>query len=489
MKKLSLFALVCAALLTLVSCTLTDVTMIEFEKQPDLTYTIDETNPVDAKEFTVKITLSDNTSETISLTDKRLTVTGLVNGKLDTSSVGFKTISVSYSGLTISIQYQVISKMSGLWNENKSSTDPKLVDGVYLIENAAELAWLIGREYTTNVKVKIVNDLDLAAHEWVPIDDFFGEIDGNNKKISNLTIKESAFSHDKSLHLGFIGNSTKNVTIKNLTFDKMTIDSTVNLPGEFAKNYGIIGNAASGTISFDSVGLTNSNITGNARIGSMIGYATGSSAVTLTNCRADANVFISNNPVKTLDGDGEGDKIGGLIGQAADAVVINGATVNNCKIYGTRDIGGLVGYCGENITATGLTITNNTIASVIIGGMAVEKGARNVGGVIGTVAGKYNVVINTTKLENNTIDINSIYEKYSLKGLYIGGYRTSTMTGATLTINGKAYTVNVSYEISEIKISTLLQLEEYTLAHKQINSIIDRLGDFTDSTINIVIPN
>lgn len=71
-----------------------------------------------------------------------------------------------------------------------------VVDNVYSIQNASELAWIAeqvnsGADFS-GVVIEMGGDIDLSAHFWVPIGDaihpFFGRFNGNGKEILNMTI-------------------------------------------------------------------------------------------------------------------------------------------------------------------------------------------------------------------------------------------------------------------------------------------------------------
>lgn len=195
------------------------------------------------------------------------------------------------------------------------------------------------------------NDLDFNGSEyqsgegWLPINDysdgFMGSFKGNNHTISNLYINRSSTDY-----IGLFGY-TDNAAIYDL-------------------------------------GLINCNVSGNNKVGGLIGHRDGS---TIENCYSTG--VVSGN-----------EDIGGLIG-----CCLSNAIVGNCystvSVTGVFQVGGLIGYNSSSVTiancySTGAvsgsysrvgglvgTISSTTIANCYSTG--VVSGDQNVGGFVGFV--------------------------------------------------------------------------------------------------------
>jgi len=224
----------------------------------------------------------------------------------------------------------------------------------------------------------LMNDIDLTEYiatkypneGWLPINGFSGVLDGNNQKISGLTI-----SRPTSDNIGFFGilgsennNSAISVEIKNLTLE-VAADGAVSgntrvgaLIGHADDGLGLInvhikgGNEDSQVFSADETLSTD-----NGRTGGMIGLVDRS---TITLCSSSIKVVTSG-----------GGRIGGLIGMT------NTTTVDQCYASGDvyakfEDVGGLIGY-GHN---TGSTVTNSyATGNIFMDGASSD----DVGGFIG----------------------------------------------------------------------------------------------------------
>ncbi len=150
-QKIILVAVLAMALVMLMACgLLSKVESIEFTKAPAASYKLND--KVEAKDFTVKISFVGNNPapQTIALTDSRLTVEGLVDGRLDTATVGRKTLKVTYQGVSITIYYNVMGEVATkTWADEGVTGDGK------------ELYNLIKNGGTINLD----KDYDLSAYQ------------------------------------------------------------------------------------------------------------------------------------------------------------------------------------------------------------------------------------------------------------------------------------------------------------------------------------
>ncbi|MCK8825790.1 AAA family ATPase [Fuchsiella alkaliacetigena] len=113
----------------------------------------------------------------------------------------------------------------------------------FLIEDVLDLYCLDDEEHRgEGYYFKQVKNIDLSAEDWKPINDFNGHYDGNNKKISNLTIKLDGLKQ-----IGLFGGITESSSIRNVKLEDVEIDvegkCTKYAGGLIGKNKGEISNS------------------------------------------------------------------------------------------------------------------------------------------------------------------------------------------------------------------------------------------------------
>lgn len=445
-QKIILVAVLAMALVMLMACgLLSKVESIEFTKAPAASYELNA--EVEAKEFTVKISFvgGNPAPQTIALTDSRLTVEGLVDGRLDTATVGRKTLKVTYQGVSITIYYNVTGgEATKTWADEGVTGDGKeLYD---LIKNGGV--------------IELDRDYDLSKYQWKSVDVTKPlTINGNGKTIKGMTITSknavSSFLDSKGKEnsaAGFLGVVTANVTVKDLTFEETTVNYIHNFTGdvELSKNYGVVIGRCndSGKVVIDGVTVKDAYMRGMGRVAGIVGASYGKTDLTVNNCNVKVTIA-GHNPVTESSGDGEGDKLAGILGQqngeAGSKLTVTGNTVD-VIINGTRDLGGVVAFIGgadTNISGNTVKATSIITASVL-GGMLPNKGTRNVGGIVGTLESvkvNYTITGNTVE-EGVKVISNSVYED-STTGKFVGGFRRRKTDG-TFTVNGETYVITIA---------------------------------------------
>lgn len=438
-QKIILVAVLAMALVMLMACgLLSKVESIEFTKAPAASYKLNE--KVEAKNFTVKISFvgGNPAPQTIALTDSRLTVEGLVDGRLDTATVGRKTLKVTYQGVSITIYYDVTGEVATkTWADEGVTGDGK--DLYNLIKDGGEIT--------------LDKDYNLSAYQWKSVDVTKPlTINGNGKTIKGMTItSKNAVSFNaakKNSAAGLLGFVKANVTVTNLKFDEPTVNYIHNFTGdvELSKNYGVvIGRCESGTVVIDDVTVKDAYMRGMGRVAGIVGSTSSTTkGLEVQECVV-RGTFVGYNPVTESSGDGEADKLAGILGQHQGGTL----TINLCRvkvaINGTRDLGGIVGF----ISSTAANITNNqveegsVIGATVLGGMDFEtKGTRNVGGIVGTLESvkvNYTITGNTVE-EGVTVISNSVYED-STTGKFVGGFRRNA---GTFKVNDKTYVITAA---------------------------------------------
>lgn len=95
------------------------------------------------------------------------------------------------------------------------------------------------------------------------------------------------------------------------------------------------------------------------------------------------------------------------------------------NIMGTRDLGGMIGYNGGQTTIrNSQLLTGSVISASVAGGMALQKGPRNVGGVVGTHAPTNQLLLlKDVNVANDIVIVSNSLYAYSSAGKYVGGFR------------------------------------------------------------------
>lgn len=302
-----------------------------------------------------------------------------------------------HSGSDITAEIRVES--SGTTGGSGTEEDP------YQISHADQLNMV---RYELNAHYILINDIDLGValynqgQGWEPIgtdsNPFIGGFDGNGYTISNLYINRS-----DSDYVGLFG-AFQNATIKNVKL------KDVNVTGN-NKVGGLVGYKNNSTILNSH---TTGAIKGNEKVGGLVGDIYGG---TITSSYATADVE-GNKSVGGLAGYSDGNQItdsyaggnvtssgsfnGGLIGYFKDSSITNSYATGN--VEGNNYVGGLVGDktggAMENSYATG-TVKGNSEVGGLVGynyddyysitnsyAMGSVEGVSEVGGLVGYNSGK-----------------------------------------------------------------------------------------------------
>lgn len=433
--KLTLVLMIVVALGVFAACdfSASDVEAIRFVKAPAASYKLNDV--VEIKDFEVEVTYANNSTAKFSLNNSLLTVQGVVDGKLDTSTPGQHTIIVTYQGIKCEFTYMVLGDATELTpvsqHENQEHRD-----------FVAKLKSLEA-DKTETVTITLTQDYDFTGYEWekfvvnTPVKIESGE--GGPYTIKGITVTEC--NEDA---IGFIAAASKSVTFKDVNFENTSITSNRK---EVSVLVGKLNNGSA--LYADNVKITNTYLYGLSCVAPLTGRTEGGQIVIdVKNVVVDGGTITSYNPVTVAFYDGEGDKIGGLFGQFqgkdSSTLDITNCTVQNITLSGTRDIGGIIAYINDaNANLTDNTVENVTFAASVSGGMLKEKGTRNVGGLIGTVQGAdaeatKNIVLTDNEYTTNVnLYVNSDYD-WSRTGKIIGGLR-GTNVAFNITIDGVNY--------------------------------------------------
>lgn len=304
---------------------------------------------------------------------------------------------------------------------NVATEDPE-TDVVY-IYNANDLKLFAasvnnGTSYSGKT-VKLMDNIDLAGSEWTPVGQtggysartyFQGTFDGNNKTISNLTIRESSWeagSNDgKNFATGFFGFiDAAGATIKNVTFDNATVE-------------------------------------GHHWVGVVAGYMTGTvSGVKVTNSTVTSTY-------KT--GEADGDKAGGIVGYLNSNSSVTDCTVSDSTITAVRDCGSVVGHSSGSVTgntAENCTVYYTTDTVEQIGGEIAGKRANGVSGNTAnnvTVAKLISTAAELSAALNATYNVDTtivLANDINLGGAEWGAHALNATNNAALIIDGNGKTI------------------------------------------------
>lgn len=428
--KLTLVLMIVVALGVFAACdfSASDVEAIRFVKAPAASYKLNDV--VEIKDFEVKVTYANGATATFNLNNSLLTVQGVVDGKLDTSTPGQHTIIVTYQGIKCEFTYMVVGTSTGL-KDLDQLTDVNYINFVKTLES-------LKAESTKEVIITLTQNYDFTGYEWEKF------VANTPVKITSkggpYTIKGITVTECNEDAIGFIAAASKSVTFENVNFENTSITSNNKEVSV------LVGKLNAGSeLHATNVTITNTYLYGLSCVAPLTGR-TNNVVIHVNNVVVDGGTITSYNPVTVATDDGEGDKIGGLFGQIQTttlSVDITDCTVKNITLSGTRDIGGIVAFINDmNANLTDNKVENVTFAASVSGGMAQKKGTRNVGGFIGTIQGGATQATRTIVLSGNVdtnvnLYVNSDYD-WSRTGRFIGGLR-GTNVAFNITINGVEY--------------------------------------------------
>lgn len=478
--KLTLVLMIVVALGVFAACdfSASDVKAIKFVKAPAASY--EQYQEVGIKEFKVEVTYANNSTATFSLDNSLLTVQGVVDGKLDTSTPGQHTIIVTYQGIKCEFTYMVVAEgpATGLTPVSQHD-DQKHREFVEKLDKLEAVS-------TKTVTIPLTQNYDFTGYEWekfvvnTPVKIESGK--GGPYTIKGITVTEC--NEDA---IGFIAAASKSVTFKDVNFENTSITSN-------RKEVSVlVGKLNSGSeLHATNVTITNTYLYGLSCVAPLTGR-TNKVVIDVNNVVVDGGTITSYNPVTVATDDGEGDKIGGLFGQIQDSnstVDITGCTVKNITLSGTRDIGGIIAYLADIETnLTNNKVENVTFAASVSGGMLQDKGTRNVGGFIGTVQGAdkqavKNIVLSGNEGTNVNLYVNSDYD-WSRTGKIIGGLR-GTNVAFNITINGVEYVMTYNdshayftvggYEIKLKNCENIKATEDFEVYQDMQNEVMPYLN-------------
>ena len=282
------------------------------------------------------------------------------------------------------------------WNGTGISDDP------FLIETADDLAllatnvnsWSGGGAPYDGVFFKVTDDLDLSDYpSWTPIGTqmqrFSGTFDGGNYEITNLSINSPASSYQ-----GLFGSIGGNGTVKNLYISNSSVTGQQFVGSIVAYNLGTIDNCHNNGCAVTSTGADGSSLGYPGENYDISGGIVGFNNGTVMNCHNSSDIkgasqavggiiginnYVTENCFNTGDvlasTDGgisySGGKVGGIVGMQLAGEIKN--CYNTGTIEGSAGIGGIAGTVQSAAT---ITYCYN---------MGTIKSDSNTGGIVGFV--------------------------------------------------------------------------------------------------------
>ena len=287
-------------------------------------------------------------------------------------------IIVFLTAIMLSILFNGKSFADDGWNGDGTENSPYRIENV---EDLARLAEEVNKEQSERNDYEgkyfeLVNDIDLKDYDnWTPIGriinsgdqrQFKGNFNGNNKKISNLKIKD-----ENLYHVGLFGD-IKNSEIKNLHIASGQVEGKSCVGA-------IVGAMTDSSISNCSNSIT---IGGENEIGGIVGYI------------LNSNVEYCKNRGKIKDGKGTGGIVGSFHRYSNVKNCCNLGEISSTNIEGY--IGGIVGYGSVNSKIYNSFNIGNIDGEKYVGGIAGAnqyiyncynigevKGEEQTGGILG----------------------------------------------------------------------------------------------------------
>jgi flagellin-like protein len=244
-----------------------------------------------------------------------------------------------------------------------------------------------------------------VSMNFTPITNFDSELDGNNKTISNLTIRGDGETQYVGMFYQYDG-TTKDLTLTGVDVDgtnrvgaiagksessasitNVSVSGTITGSGSGSAIGGLVGNNSGGSISKSSSSVT-INASGNNDVGGLAGQNRNGGAIS------------DSYATGSVTGD---ENVGGLVGDNAGTSTVSTSYATG-SVTGNTSVGGLVGNnSGGSISKSSSSVTINASGNNDVGGLAGQNrnggaisdsyatgsvtGDENVGGLVGDNAG------------------------------------------------------------------------------------------------------
>lgn len=270
-------------------------------------------------------------------------------------------------------------------------------------------------KYNADSNYKLMADIDLTGSNWVPIQyEIKGVFDGNNHKISNLTIQSNSKLSQSEVGLFRVFSGiVQNLELENVRI--IVAPGFINSPETISGKSGV--GAFAGVMREGYIincKVSGQIIGGNDNIGGFVGH-------TLENGIVRVQDFINNAEIQGVN---QNSNIGGAIGCALGSVSIQNS-VNNGLIRATKyNAGGLVGAVYpskyDDLSVNGGFDENNKKIELVVKNEAST--------------GKYNVKLETILAETKELLPGSKYTIYNSNKEVMDGFSNITLDNGTLNL-------------------------------------------------------
>ena len=244
------------------------------------------------------------------------------------------------------------------------------------------LASTAGIEYKGKT-IELANDIDLTGKSWQPFgfdkaNPFSGTIDGKGHKIIGLSdggyvgeiVTNKSVTSISGDHYGFIAYTTGEVTVKDITFENVNINSKT--ASVCAAVIGDTGDSKTTKLTLENI-TVNGKVSGKDKVAGLVGYVLSVKEVNISNCKVTADISATATEDNSY-------RAGGLFGFVSTSTV----KVEKCTYNGSVKANSKAGYgswCGlltsgfaggVNLTATdcqfsGTATTTNNDNSRVLG--------------------------------------------------------------------------------------------------------------------------
>ena len=280
------------------------------------------------------------------------------------------------------------------WQDDGIPKEPiyNELTGEFEIYTPNQLAWIAYKTNSTTESsdlngwsFSIMNDIDLSGREWIPIKNFSGTINGNNRTLRNL------YLNSDENYSGLFA-SLSSATVSDLTLSDVSIISDSLYVGSLSgyANSSLISNVKS-----------DGSVSGNSYTGGLVGK-----------CNA-TNITLS-----SFNGNVVGiDKVGGLVGCYEDTycrylVTYMKQCFSSGKVNGNQYVGGLVGskyYTGIQDCYSLSDVSGNSV----IGGLV---------GIVVNTNNNYQIVVSISSImTQNTYSFGNVSGNSYVGGVFGGG--------------------------------------------------------------------
>ncbi len=319
---------------------------------------------------------------------------------------------------------------------------------------------------------KLNADLDLTGYENYVFgsynNPFKGTFDGNNHKISNLTM-----DIDELTDIGLFGNV--NGTVQNLKIENFSINGM--------NNVGALAGYTSGTI--NNVEVKKSTTSGNTYVGGIVGTLSSKMTNIVGNdINVTGNTYVGGlfgmttrgktiNRVKSSLVKVKGiENVGGLAGHT-DSITLNNAEIINGNVEGESSVGGLVGnvYAYDPTYIKAVTVSSDV------------KGTTNVGGIVGLSSTRFTTNLQRTYMKSGTITgTTNVHRILGSGSCDIGSYSSPDVT-----INGERIVseLNTSLDGADLSLENATQSVFESLGFSFVESTTDPYWIFNNGDIKL----